>query len=65
MDLVELPVFAAMGILAMGVFMSTLAATAVALAEWIGRALRPRATRSAGARAVNRKPELGAGNARC
>jgi hypothetical protein len=65
MDLIELRVFAAMGILAIGVFVSTLAATAVALAEWIGRALGPRATRSAGARAVSRKPELGAGNARC
>ena len=65
MDLVELRVFAAVGILAVGVVVSTLAVTAVAVAEWVGRTFRLRATPSAGVRAVSRKPELGPGNVRC
>ena len=65
MDFVELRVFAAVGILTVGVVVSTLAVTAVAVAEWIGRTFRSRATPFAGVRAVSRKPELGPGNARC
>jgi hypothetical protein len=62
MDLLELRVLAVGGILLLGVVLSTLAVSAVAVAGWIGR-LRHRASPRATAVASGRT--LDAGRARC
>ncbi len=65
MDLLELRILAAGGILAVGIIVSTLAVAAQAIVGWIGRLWHPRAagaTRRAGRPAGAR---LDAGRARC
>lgn len=65
MDLLELRILAAGGILAVGVVVSILAAVAAAVAGWIGRLRHRRAAGSIGAPAVGQGPNLGAGRVRC
>lgn len=64
MDLIELRILAAAGLLAAGVVVSTLAVWAVAVAEWVDRRLRARETRLAG-HSIGGHPHLGSGRARC
>jgi hypothetical protein len=64
MDLIELRLLAVGGILAVGLVVSTLAVSAVAVAGWIGRVFQSRVRRvSRGA--VGPNPGLGAGGVRC
>ena len=65
MDLIEIRLLAVGGILAVGIVVSTLTVTAIAVADWIARVYRARAARSTEASPVSGRPGLGAGNARC
>ena len=65
MDLLELRILAAGGILLVGIVVSTLAVSGVAVAGWIGRRLHPRATGAAWPPAVRQGASLDAGRARC
>jgi hypothetical protein len=62
MDLIELRLLAVGGILAVGVLVSTLSVSAVAVAGWLGRVFQARDRRASGVAA--RRPGL-AGRARC
>lgn len=65
MDLLELRILAAGGILLVGIVLSTLALSAVAVAGWIARQWPPRAAGAARSPAVGQGPNLDAGRARC
>jgi hypothetical protein len=65
MDLLELRILAASGILAIGVTMSALAVALVAVAGWVGRLRQGRAAAVTGAPAAGKASGLGVGPARC
>jgi hypothetical protein len=65
MDLVELRILAAGGLVLVGVVVSALAVAAVIVAGWIDRLWHARAGGSVGAPAVRQASGLGAGRARC
>jgi hypothetical protein len=66
MDLLELRILAAGGILAIGLALSALAVAAVTIGGWLGRARHARVGTSARASVAGRETSLAAGRAaRC
>jgi hypothetical protein len=65
MDLLELRILAASGILAIGITISALAVVAVTLADRVGRRWHGRAAAPVGTPAVGKAPGLGVGRAGC
>ena len=65
MDLLELRILAAGGILAVGITVSILGVAAQATLGWLGRLWQTRAARSAGAPTVGQGSAVGAGRVRC